>query len=145
MRAISAKLILYFCHERGTIKHDEGWRPQDTFRPMFRNRNSFSCSHLPILYFSTTYRFFPGLSMSKEQEYDPLISDPADEFEHSSAPVKLTWTSKFSRTVLVSLLAAETVALAIAIFAIFARGPYTTCIVPFGSQGVLYCGFLSVF
>ena len=96
-----------------------------------------------LLYFPSLIDFFPGLSMSKEQEYDPLISNPTDEFEDSSAPVKLTWTSKFSRTVLVGLLAGETVALAIAIFVIFARGPYTTCVVPLGSQGVLYCGFLS--
>jgi hypothetical protein len=82
--------------------------------------------------------------MSKEQEYHPLMGDPAeleDERGDSPPPAKPTWMSKISRGVLVGLLAVETVALAVAIFALFARAPHrlTTCTVPAKSHEVLYC------
>ncbi|KAJ7625180.1 hypothetical protein B0H17DRAFT_1218853 [Mycena rosella] len=74
--------------------------------------------------------------MSKHREYHPLRSEPSDEFDDvSSSPVKPSWTSRFTRRVLVGLLAAETVVLAIAIFA---RAPHTVCTVPLNSQRVLY-------
>ncbi|KAJ6540151.1 hypothetical protein DFH09DRAFT_1368557 [Mycena vulgaris] len=83
--------------------------------------------------------------MSKDQEYHPLITDPAEEFEgDSSEPPATTWTSKISRTVLAGLLAVETIALLLAIFALFARAPHTTCTVPLRSQGLLYSPALEV-
>ncbi|KAJ6555094.1 hypothetical protein DFH09DRAFT_1165509 [Mycena vulgaris] len=76
--------------------------------------------------------------MSKNQEYHPLIGAPSDEVEDFPPPVKPTWTSKFSRTVLAGLLVAETLALVLAV-GLFARTPHTpTCTVPLDSQRVLY-------
>lgn len=74
--------------------------------------------------------------MSKYQQYHPLICDPSDNVQLPQ-PVKHTWTSKFSRTILVGLLVAETVASAITIIILAARAPHTTCTDP---QHVLYCG-----
>ncbi|KAJ7449171.1 hypothetical protein FB451DRAFT_753621 [Mycena latifolia] len=76
--------------------------------------------------------------MSKDEEYQPLVSDPSDEVEGVPSPVKRTWTSKFSRTVLAGLLAVETLAFAITIFAVFPRAPLTTCTVPLDPHKVLY-------
>jgi hypothetical protein len=74
--------------------------------------------------------------MSKDQEYHPLINDPAEEFEAVSPPLKPTW---ISRTFLAWLLAVETAALALAIVALFTRARHTACTVPLDSQRVLYC------
>ncbi|KAJ6595561.1 hypothetical protein DFH09DRAFT_1357509 [Mycena vulgaris] len=79
--------------------------------------------------------------MSKDQEYHPLIDDPSDEAEDVPRPVKSTWISKFSRTVLAGLLAFETLALVMAMFALFApnsRTPTRMCTAPLDSQRVLY-------
>ncbi|KAF7359839.1 hypothetical protein MVEN_00709300 [Mycena venus] len=75
--------------------------------------------------------------MSKDQEYHALMSDPSDELDGHSLMVKLTWTS-ISHKMLVGLLTAETVALAIAVFALFGRAPQTTCTIPFNPERVLY-------
>ncbi|KAJ6540132.1 hypothetical protein DFH09DRAFT_1089878 [Mycena vulgaris] len=88
------------------------------------------------------------MSKDQESEFDRLITDSADGFEGESpspSPAKSTWT--FSRKMLVGLLAAETIALTLVIFALFARHgapQHPTCIVPLGSQGVLYSPALDV-
>jgi hypothetical protein len=71
------------------------------------------------------------------------MSDPAEleEERGDSPPAKRAWTSKISRTVLAGLLVAETVALVVAIFALFARAPHRvpTCTIHPKSHEVLYC------
>ncbi|KAF7359820.1 hypothetical protein MVEN_00707300 [Mycena venus] len=76
--------------------------------------------------------------MSKDQEYHPLIDDPSGDVEDVEPPAKSTWRSKFSHTVLAVLLAAETLALGIAVFALFSRASQTACTVPLHSQHALY-------
>ncbi|KAJ7691571.1 hypothetical protein B0H17DRAFT_1062933 [Mycena rosella] len=76
--------------------------------------------------------------MSKSPEYHPLISDPSEEFDDVSLPVKPVWTSKFSPSVFIGLLAAETAVLAIALFFIFSRAPHGIVTVPLDSHRVLY-------
>ncbi|KAJ7449173.1 hypothetical protein FB451DRAFT_1410910 [Mycena latifolia] len=79
--------------------------------------------------------------MSKDQEYQPLISELSGEVE--SVPPRLkrlksSWTSKLSRPVLAGLLAAETLALAITTFALFGRTPLANCTVSHDPERVLY-------
>ncbi|KAJ7467495.1 hypothetical protein FB451DRAFT_1137328 [Mycena latifolia] len=75
--------------------------------------------------------------MPTAPEYDPLISEPADEEEDVRPPAKPVGPY-FSRTVLAVLLAAETLASAIAIFVLSARAHTTTCNVALPYQYALY-------
>ncbi|KAJ7202035.1 hypothetical protein GGX14DRAFT_570934 [Mycena pura] len=86
--------------------------------------------------------------MSKEQEYHPLISDPADDIDADPSPLgpsswTARWTSKITRGMLAGLLTVETVALVISIVTLFKRVPHPTCTVPASSQRVLYSPALS--
>lgn len=66
------------------------------------------------------------------------MSEPSDEAESSLPPVKPTWTSKLSRTVLVILLAIETLALIVALFFLLRRTHHTTCTMELDPHRVLY-------
>ncbi|KAJ7626551.1 hypothetical protein DFH06DRAFT_1227968 [Mycena polygramma] len=79
--------------------------------------------------------FFPA--MAKDEEYHLLVGDP--DSKGTILPAKSTWASRFSRTVLVVLLAIETVALVLALLALLFRLRRTsTCTFPRDSQHVLY-------
>ncbi|KAJ7485403.1 hypothetical protein FB451DRAFT_1229610 [Mycena latifolia] len=77
--------------------------------------------------------------MSKDSEYHPLMTDPADEDEGVPPPAKPAWPY-LSRTVLAVVLAAETLTLAIALFLLSARAPTatSTSTLPLHSQHSLY-------
>ncbi|KAJ6629332.1 hypothetical protein B0H10DRAFT_1986679 [Mycena sp. CBHHK59/15] len=77
--------------------------------------------------------------MSKDQEYQPLITDPTDEVgDVDSVKPKPAWTSKISRVFLFGLLALETIALALVITALFKHSDTRVCTVPLKSNRVLY-------
>ncbi|KAJ7263055.1 hypothetical protein C8J57DRAFT_1334565 [Mycena rebaudengoi] len=73
--------------------------------------------------------------MSKDQEYSPLIGEASDDVEEESLQ-KSSWTFKISRTLLAGLLAAETLLLAVALYALFKQK--NICTVPLKSNRVLY-------
>jgi hypothetical protein len=76
--------------------------------------------------------------MSKDQEYSPLIGEASDDVEEESLQ-KSSWTFKISRTLLAGLLAAETLLLAVALYALFKQK--NICTVPLKSNRVLYCAY----
>ncbi|KAJ7869753.1 hypothetical protein B0H14DRAFT_2726991 [Mycena olivaceomarginata] len=86
--------------------------------------------------------------MSKDQEYQPLISDPLDEADVDAPSPQPTRISKFSawirHSALAILLGIETIALVVLIAVLLQRPSQAACNMLLGSQKVLYSPALSV-